>query len=171
MLQGIFAFTVLVFVKHWRSKGILIVGFVDNIFGGSHSYRDTKRVSDMVKEDLFRSGFVVNELKSFWEPRQKGEHLGFIVDLNEGIFSVTPKRVHKSKNLLKAVTEMDFPTARFVAKVVGTIIFMGLGLGPVTRMRTRKLYYDIAKAGFWNQRIFLSAEALAELDFWQLSFD
>ena len=35
----------------------------------------------MVKEDQFKSGFVVNELKYFWEPRQKGEHLGFIVDL------------------------------------------------------------------------------------------
>ena len=105
-----------VLIKHWKCKGILIFGFVDDFSGGSHSYRDTKRVSDIVKEDLFKSGFVVNELKSFWEPR-----LGFIVDLNEGTFSVTPKRVQKFKNLLKAVTEMDFPTARFVAKVVGPL--------------------------------------------------
>ena len=47
----------------------------------------------------------------------------------KGIFSVTLKRVQKFKNLLKAITELDFPTARFVAKVVGTIISMGLGLG------------------------------------------
>ena len=125
----------------------------------------------MVKEDLFKSGFVVNELKSFWEPRQNGEHLGFIVDLSEGIFSVTPKRVQKFKILLKALMETDFPTARFVAKIVGTIISMGLGLGPVTRMWTRKLYCDIAKAVFWNQRISYSTEALTELDFWQQCFD
>ena len=57
----IFTKVVKVLIKHWRSKGILIFGFVDDIFGGSHSYRDTKRVSDIVKEDLFKSDFVVNE--------------------------------------------------------------------------------------------------------------
>ena len=171
LVSAPFIFTKVVRIKHWRSNGILIFGFVDDIFGGSHSFRDTKRVSDMVKEDLFKSEFVVNELKSFWEPRQKGEHLGFIVDLSEGIFSVTPKRVQKFKNLLKALMETDLPTARFVAKIVGTIISMGLGLGPVTRMWTRKLYCDIAKAVSWNQRISLSTEALAELDFWQQCFD
>ena len=117
----------------------------------------------MVKEDLFKSGFFVNELKSFCEPCQKGEHLGFIVDVSEDIFSVTPKRVQKFKILFKALMETDFPTARFVAKNVGTI--MGLGLHPVTRMWTRKLYCDIAKAVSWNQRISLSTESLTELDF------
>ena len=88
-----FAFTVLVFglasvhfiftkvvkvlIKHWRSKCILIFGLVDDTFGGSHSYRDTKRFFDIVKEDLFKSGFVVNDLKSFWEPRQKRRALRF----------------------------------------------------------------------------------------------
>ena len=38
-------------------------------------------------------------------------------------------------------------------------------------MWTRKLYGDIAKAVFWNQRISLSTEALTELDFWQQCFD
>ena len=55
----------------------------------------------MVKEDLFKSGFVVNELKSFWKPRQKGEQLGFIVDLNEGIFSATPKKFRSLRICLK----------------------------------------------------------------------
>ena len=56
--------------------------------------------------------------------------------LNESIFSVTRKSVQKFKNLLKAVTEIDFAAARFVAKGVGTIISMDLGLGSVTRMWT-----------------------------------
>ena len=46
---------------------------------------------------------------------------------------------------------MDFPTARFVAKVV--VISMGLGLGSITRMWNQRLYCDIAKTIFWNQRI------------------
>ena len=55
---------------------------------------------------------------------------------------------------------MEFLTARFVAKVVGTIISVGLGLGPVSRMWTRMVYLDIAKASFWVARIFLLNEAI-----------
>ena len=75
-----------------------------------------------------KSGFVANELKSFWEPRQVGEHLGFIIDFIEGTLFVTPTRVQKFKTLLVSIMGMEFPAARFVAEVVGTIISMGLGL-------------------------------------------
>ena len=175
-----FAFTVLVFglvsapfiftkvvkvlIKHWRSLGIRIFGFVNDIFGGSCSYSDTKRISVIVKGDLMKSGFVANELKSFGEPRQLGEHLGFIIDFKEGTLSVTPTRVQKFKTLLVSLMGMEFPTARFVAKVVGAIISMGLGLGPVYRIWTRMLYLDIAKAS-------LSTEACTELMFWHHRFD
>ena len=106
MIDGVtryFAFTVLVFglasapfiftkvvkvlIKHWRSNGILIFS--------------RHRVSDMVKEDLFKSGFVVSELKSFWEPRQKGEHLGFIVDLVKVYFLLLRKEFRSLRFCLK----------------------------------------------------------------------
>ena len=77
-------------IKHWRSLGIRIFAFVNDIFGGSHSYQDTKRISAIVKNDLMKSGFLANELKSFWEPCQVGEHLGLTVDSKEGTLSVTP---------------------------------------------------------------------------------
>ena len=82
---------------------IRIFGFVDDIFGGSHSYSDTKRISVIVKGHLIKGGFDANELKSFWEPRQADEHLGFIIDFNEGTLSVTPTRVQKFKTLLVSV--------------------------------------------------------------------
>ena len=72
-----------------------------------------------------KSGFVGNELKSFWEPRQVGEHLGFIIDFKEGTLSVTLARVQKFKTLLNSMVGMEFPTATFVAKVVGTIYGFG----------------------------------------------
>ena len=63
-----------------------------------------------------------------------GEHLGIIVDFKEGTLSVTPARVQKFKAVLTSVMEIDFSTARFVPKVVGIIISMDLGFGPVLRM-------------------------------------
>ena len=53
-------------------------------------------------------------------------------------------------------------TARLVARIVGTIVSMGLALGPVARMRTRMLYMDISKASFWDQKIKLSEGAKEE---------
>ena len=100
-----------------------------------------------------KSSFVAYELKSLWEPPHVGERLGFTVDFKEGTLSVTPARVQKA--LLASIMGMEFPTARFVAKVVGTIIFMGFCLGPVSGMWTCMLYLDIAEASFWDARIFL----------------
>ena len=95
-----------------------------------------------------KSGFVANELKSFWEPRQVDEHLGFIIDFKEGTLSVTSTRVQKFKTLLVSLMGMVFPTARFVAKVVGTIISMDLGLGPVSQMWTQCHIWTLLKLLF-----------------------
>ena len=38
--------------------------------------------------DLELSGFVANVIRSQWHPSQEGMHLGFLVDLKNGIFTV-----------------------------------------------------------------------------------
>ena len=97
----IFTQLVKVLIKHWRKSGIRIFAFVDDFFGGSHDFSDTVRVADVVKLDLFRSGFVFNRKKTKWDPTQKDVHLGFVVDLCKGIFSVPPAMVQKLKSLLE----------------------------------------------------------------------
>ena len=95
--------------------------------------------------------------------------MGFIVNFKDGSFSVTPSRVEKFKSLLGSVSYNSM-TARSVARIVGTIVSMGLALGPVARMRTRKLYMDINKPSLWDQRIKLSDGAKDELYFWNNCF-
>ena len=67
---------------------------------------------------------------------------------------------------LQRLAQGGKPTARTLASLVGTIISMGLALGPVARMRTRSIYSVINKASFWDQKVSLSAEALNETKFW-----
>ena len=86
-----------------------------------------------MKTDLFKSGFVVNPKKSRWE---KDSHLGFTVDLKEGILSVTPLRIQKLNTLLDLASKDFHLSARKIARLVGSIISMGLGIGTVTRFRT-----------------------------------
>ena len=72
-----------------------------------------------MKTDLFKSGFVVNSKKSRWE---EDSHLGFIVDLKEGILSVTPARIHKLNKLLDLASKDFHLSARKIASLVGSII-------------------------------------------------
>ena len=96
----LFTKVVKVLIKHWRKMGIGLFAFVDDFFGGSHNFHSTELVAQIVKTDLFKSGFVVNPKKSRWVPTQKDNHLGFIVDLKEGILSVTPARIQELNKLL-----------------------------------------------------------------------
>ena len=153
-----------VLIEYWRAAGIRIFGYVDDVFGGGHSFIETKQISQRVRKDLFDSGLVENTKKSQWDPVQEGEHLGFIVNLKDGSFSVTPSRVEKLKSLLGSVSYNSMP-ARSVARIIGMIVSTGLALGPVARMRTRMLYMDINKASFWGQKIKLSEGAKDELCF------
>ena len=67
--------------------------------------------------------------------------------------------------------ESLFPTARMVARLVGTVISVGLGIGPIGRLRTRMLCSDICEASFWDEKIKLSNGAFEELLFWKHCFD
>ena len=93
-----------VLIKYWRASGIRIFGYVDDVFGGGHTFKETEQISQRVRKDLFDSGFVENTKKSQWEPVQEGQHLGFIVNLKEGSFSVIPSRLDKFKSLLSFVS-------------------------------------------------------------------
>ena len=91
----VFTKVVKVLIKHWRSSGIRIFGFVDDVFGGGRSFDEAQEILVLVRQDLADSGFLENTEKSVWVPCQRGQHLGYIVDLQKGIFSVTPARIDK----------------------------------------------------------------------------
>ena len=55
----------------------------------------------MIRQDLTRAGFVINEEKSDFEPRQRVTWLGFSLDLNQGNISVPEQHTTgKSKESL-----------------------------------------------------------------------
>ena len=120
--------------------------------------------------DLELNGFVANVKKSQWHPSQEGIHLGFLVDLKNGIFTVPKSRVDKLKDLLRQLHGKTRTKARFLAPVVWTIISMGLGIGPVSRIWTRRLYAyaNVNQALAWDRPLTLAPDALRELEFWEI---
>ena len=121
----VFTKVVKVLIKHCRSSGIRIFGFIDDVFGGGRTLNEAQKISNLVKQDLADSGFLENTEKSIWVPCQRGQHLGYIVDLQKGIFSVTQARIDELFALLKHISKEKLVSARFVAKLIESIIFRG----------------------------------------------
>ena len=73
-----------------KHQGIRISVYLDDGIGADSSKASCSQDTQLVRGDLDRLGLLVNEEKSNFEPRQKGEHLGFILDLTKGEFSIPP---------------------------------------------------------------------------------
>ena len=67
-------------------------------------------------------------ITNLWEPRQERKHLGFYVNFKDGTLSPTQKIIEKFMALLDFTLDSLNPKARMVARLVGTVISMGLGI-------------------------------------------
>ena len=171
---GLYIFTKVqrALTKYWRSQGIRIFTYLDDGAGADSTFSEAQEVSDLVRHDLHRSGFVANDSKSVWTPVQSGELLGFILDLSTGTFQVPPRRVESFRLVLDNIVSRRFvATARQLARFTGLLSSMGLALGPVVRLWTRGLYRDILSAASWDRPLQLSEDAVGEVLFWQENFD
>ena len=108
--------------------------------------------------------------KSHWEPTQKGEHLGFFIDLETGTFSVSVRHTLRLQEKLDIVLNSKYTTARKCASISGTLISMGLAPGLVARLSTRSIYHQINSCQSWDREMILTSESRHELDFWNKVF-
>lgn len=157
-------------VTHWRSQGIRISVYLDDGIGADSSEDLCCEKSRLVRTDLDRLGLLVNEEKSDFKPRQKGEHLGFTLDLVKGEFSVPPGKIEHLFQLISSLLDKESPTARDISRITGTLISMELALGPVVRLRTRALYAVQNSVLSLSCKVSLSREAVEDLMFWRDNF-
>ena len=61
---------------------------------------------------------------------------------------------------------MSFVRPRYLASMLGKIIFMSLAFGPVSRLMTRSLYAVLESRLSWSRPLQFSPHAKAELAFW-----
>ena len=158
-------------VKHWRAQGIKIFTYLEDGIGGGPIKEISQAISRRVQSDVDSSGFLWHPEKSSWEPSQSGEVLGFLVDLEKGFFQVPDRRIKGLQERLKCISQGPHHTARDVAQITGTIVSMGLALGPVARLWTRGLYRAIMQASTWGEHIQLDEGARQEITFWRNNFE
>ena len=101
------------------------------------SFESSKKCSEIIRSDIFKSGFIVNEEKSVWEPTQVMTWLGLIWDGANGTITITGSRVKKLQVSIDKLLEKPQTSARNLARVVGQIISTGPVTGILSRIMSR----------------------------------
>jgi len=155
-------------VMYWRAKGINILPYLDDLLFLICGFEVGIRLARIVEKDMRLAGLSINWDKSDNTPLQERVHLGFLVNLAEGLFKVPITRwesLHKDIDFILN-SHNGRVQARKLASLVGTIMSMKLAWGPVTQLYTRNLYHIINNVVSLNCWVPVSYEALNELLFW-----
>lgn len=122
------------------------------------------KMSAAVHRAIALTGFIANEEKCQWVPSQLGELLGellgFVLDLQHGIFRVPEKRVEALNRLIDTIIDNHFTvSARCLSGFSGSLVSMGLALGPEVRLWTRSIYRAICEAKYWDKPFLVSQDS------------
>ena len=159
-------------VKHWRSRGIPLVLYLDDGAGCLHDFSVAQSTASAVRSDLANAGVVANEEKSIWVPTQVLEWLGIVWDLSRGRIFIPHRRIVKLlRALLSLKSGSRSVTPRAVASVTGQIISLTPGYGNITLLMSRFLQSFVKLHSGWDCPLdFRSyqffSECLQEIDFW-----
>ena len=114
---------------------------------------------------------MVHPTKSIWEPTQQLTWLGFVIALSMGQIEVPEQKLAVLKHRLQHACKSPSLHAKLLASVVERLISMGLAVGPISRFMymMRSLYAVLETRQSWCDRLILTPEAQAELNFWASS--
>ena len=153
-------------IRLWRGRGLKAIVYLDDGIVAVRGKDRAIRESTVVKRDLENAGFVINIVKSQWDPSHSMEWLGFIIDLSKGEFSVPDEKISRLKSKLLEIKSTESAGARKIASITGSIISMSLALGSVSRLMTRSLYAVLSNRNSWWQELPLTTQAQVEVCFW-----
>lgn len=144
---------------HWAAQGIPIAIFFDDGIGAGSSLEAAKSDSFLIRFDLSRCGFEINQEKCKWEPVNKFSWIGHDIDTHKGYIFACSARVEKLCSDLDAFCaklELSaFIHVREIASIVGQIISMASSCGNVSQIMTRYLHHIINSRSSWNSVVFI----------------
>ena len=90
-------------VKHWRSRGVPLVLYLDDGAGCLQDFSVAQNTASAVRSNLANADVIANEQKSIWAPTQVLKWLGIVWDLSRGRIFISHRRIVK---LLKALLSL-----------------------------------------------------------------
>ena len=134
-----------VFVKRWRSKGILCFVYLDDILILGKTAELCRKGIDMVLKDLLEANFLINFGKSVLEPTQHLEVLGLTLDLENGFLGVPPTKKKSYRRSIGKVLTRTTMSPRHMATILGRVRSLLPAL-PAMRCFTDQLVKFVEKA-------------------------
>ena len=159
-------------VKHWCSRGIPLVLYLDDGAGCLHDFSVAQNTASAVRPDLANAGVIANEEKSIWAPTQVLKWLGIVWDLLRGRIFTPHRCIAKlPMALLSLKSGSRSVTPRAVASVTGQIISLTPGYGNITLLMSRFLQSFVKLHSGWDCPLDFRShqffpECLQEIDFW-----
>ena len=158
-------------VRYWRKSGLRVIVYLDDGLCAMGGESNALEASTLVQSTLSQAGFVANVKKSIWKPTQRLQWLGFVIELSQGLIEVPRDRLTAVACKLQRACQLKLVPAKQLASVVGSIISMGLAIGPVSRFMTRSLYTLLNTKLSWWEMLEVTPEAHQELEFWKACLD
>ena len=109
------------FLRKWRSVGIQVFIYLDDILVVGKSRGSLEKSKTLVLQDLESSGLTINRKKSQLEICQKLNHLGFCLNLKDGLLEIPPYKLKAAKRELGKLVRVQSMSARKLASVLGTV--------------------------------------------------
>ena len=153
-------------IKHWRGQGLRAIIYLDDGIVAVNGEAAAKSASSQVRAELVMAGLIEHTAKCIWTPTTQMGWLGFDLDLSKGVISVPKTKLDALYKQLEEAAKRETIQARCLASIIGKIISMSLGLGPVARLQTRSMYAVLNSRQSWCQFLRISHETKMELRFW-----
>ncbi len=122
-------------------------------------------LAEIVKEDMSREGLIIKWGKSDDTPKHEERHLGFDVDLANGLFKISVARWEALREDATAILNSRGTRvqARKLAYLVGTFISMKLAWGPITQLYTRNIHHILNNVPSLNCWVTIDDDTYNEL--------
>jgi len=110
-----------VFQKIWRKKGIMCFIYLDDILIVNTTSRGVQKDLAFMLQTLEQAGMMVNIKKSVLSPCQEMDHLGFTLNLQDGVLEVPKEKIKTVRRELGKVLTHQQMTCRKMAAILGNI--------------------------------------------------
>ena len=157
-----------------REEGIEVFVYIDDTFIIADSKEKCQKAIDRVLFVLQDIGFFVNFQKSILTPKQKITFLGFILNSTSMTIEPTSEKIQKFLHESHKLLQIQKPTVRQVAKVVGLMTAYSPSVD-YAGLHTKRLEIDKNLGLFLNKGNFdglmiISNEGIKEIKWWQEHF-
>ena len=136
-----------------RSKGYLIVGYIDDILLMAETPEQLSQVVADTVALLRALGFTIHDTKSVTTPSQIAKFLGFILNSKNMTISMIPEKADIVRSKCHSLVQIQGPAQiREVASVVGLMVssFAGVYYGPLFYRSLENIKTDALQANGWD---------------------